>query len=128
MSYYIAKMVDCNFEEAIEKTREALREVGFSVVTTIDIQTNLKNAIDKDMKPYMILGACNPHYASAVTEKEPRIGVLLPCNVVVRVDSSDKVEVVAVNTLVAMQSVNNPELEMLAKEVNDKLEKAILSL
>jgi len=128
MSYYIAKTVDYNFEEAIEKTREALKEVGFSVVTTIDIQTNLKNAIDKDMKPYMILGACNPHYASAVTEKEPRIGVLLPCNVVVRVDDSDKVEVVAVNTLVAMQSVNNPELEVLAKEVNDKIEEAISNL
>lgn len=128
MSYYIAKIVDYNFEEAIEKTKEALKEVGFSVVTTIDIQTNLKNAIDKEMKPYMILGACNPHYASAVTEKEPRIGVLLPCNVVVRVDDSNQVEVVAVNTLVAMQSVNNPALESLAKEVNEKLEKVVLSL
>jgi len=128
MSYFYAKVVDYGYEEALVKTKEALRVVGFSVVTTIDIQTNLKNAIDKDMKPYMILGACNPHYASAVTEKEPRIGVLLPCNVLVYVNDDDKVEIAAVNTLETMQAVNNMELAALADEVNNKLMEAIDSL
>ena len=128
MSYYIAKTIDCTFEEALEKTKESLKNVGFSVVTTIDMQTNLKNAIDKEMRPYMIFGACNPHYASAVIDKEPRIGVMLPCNVIIREIESGKVEVATINAMETMQSVNNPELGAVAAEVNEKLSKAVLSL
>ncbi len=128
MSYYIAKTVDYSFEDAIEKITAALKEVGFGIVTTIDMQAKLKDSIDKEIKPYMILGACSPGYAAQVIEKEPRIGVMLPCNVIVRVDDSNNVEVVAIDALETMKSVNNRDLELLAKEINDKLEQAVLSL
>ena len=128
MSYYIAKTINCTFEEALEKTKASLKEVGFSVVTTIDMQTNLKNAIDKEMNPYIIFGACNPHYASAVIDKEPRIGVMLPCNVIVREIGPGEIEVATINAMETMQSVANPELGPVAQEVNEKLGKAVLSL
>ena len=128
MSYYIAKAVDYSFEEAIVKTTAALKEVGFGIITTIDMQAKLKDAIDKEIKPYVILGACNPSYAGAALDKESRIGVMLPCNVIVRVDDSNNVEVAAINAYETMQTVNNSELDSVAKEVNDKLEQALKSL
>ena len=128
MSYYIAKTVDYSFDEAIEKTTEVLKEVGFGIITTIDMQAKLKDAINKEIKPYVILGACNPGYAGEALDKESRIGVMLPCNVIVRVDDSNKVEVAAINAYETMKSVNNSELESVAKEVNDKLEQAIFNL
>ena len=128
MSYYIAKTVDYSFEEAVEKTTEALKEVGFGIITTIDMQAKLKEAINKEIKPYLILGACNPGYAGAALDKESRIGVMLPCNVIVRVDDSNNVEVAAINAFETMQTVNNSELDSVAKEVNDKLEQALKSL
>lgn len=128
MSYYIAKAVDYSFEEAVVKTTEALKEVGFGIITTIDMQAKLKDAIDKEIKPYVILGACNPGYAGAALDKESRIGVMLPCNVIVRVDDSNNVEVAAINAYETMQTVNNSELDSVAKEVNDKLEQALKSL
>jgi len=128
MSYYIAKAVDYSFEEAIVKTTAALKEVGFGIITTIDMQAKLKDAINKEIKPYVILGACNPSYAGAALDKESRIGVMLPCNVIVRVDDSNNVEVAAINAYETMQTVNNSELDSVAKEVNDKLEQALKSL
>ena len=128
MSYYIAKAVDYSFEEAVVKTTEALKEVGFGIITTIDMQAKLKEAINKEIKPYLILGACNPGYAGAALDKESRIGVMLPCNVIVRVDDSNNVEVAAINAFETMQTVNNSELDSVAKEVNDKLEQALKSL
>lgn len=128
MSYYIAKTVDYNFEEAIEKTTEALKEVGFGIVATIDMQAKLKESIDKEINPYVILGACNPSYASQVLEKEPQIGLMLPCNLIVRKTESNKIEVAVINAYEAMKSVNNNELEPVAKEVMVKLEQALSSL
>jgi uncharacterized protein (DUF302 family) len=128
MSYYIAKTVDYSFEEAIEKTTEVLKEVGFGIVTTINMQAKLKEAIDKEIKPYVILGACNPGYASQVIEKEPHIGLMLPCNLIVRQTESNKIEVSVINAYEAMKSVNNSELEPVAKEVMVKLEQALSSL
>lgn len=128
MSYYIAKTVDYNFEDAIEKTTEVLKEVGFGIITTIDMQAKLKDAINKEIKPYVILGACNPIYASQVIEKEPRIGLMLPCNLIVRETDSNEIEVAVINAYEAMKSVNNSGLEPIAEEVMLKLEQAISNL
>ena len=128
MSYYIAKAVDYSFEEAVVKTTEALKEVGFGIITTIDMQAKLKEAINKEIKPYLILGACNPSYAGAALDKESRIGVMLPCNVIVRIDDSNNVEVAAINAYETMKAVNNSELASVAEEVNEKLEQAVMSL
>ena len=128
MSYYIAKTVDYGFEEAIQKTTEVLKEFGFGIVTTIDMQAKLKDAIDKEIKPYVILGACSPGFASQVIEKEPRIGLMLPCNLIVRENESNEIEVAVINAYEAMKSVNNSELEPVAKEVMVILEQALAHL
>ena len=78
MSYYIAKNVDFPYEEAIQKTKESLKEQGFGVITEIDMQAVLKSKIDKNIPPYIILGACNPSYAYHAVQTEDNIGLMLP--------------------------------------------------
>jgi len=128
MSYYIAKNVEYPFEEAVEKTKEALKEIGFGVATTIDMKANLKNSIDKEINPYLILGACHPQYAARALEAEDNIGLMLPCNVLIREDENGKVEVSAIDPMEAMAPVGNPKLEGFGAEVRDLLKKAISSL
>ena len=128
MSYYIAKNVDFPYEEAIQKTKESLKEQGFGVITEIDMQAVLKSKIDKNIPPYIILGACNPSYAYHAVQTEDNIGLMLPCNVVVREDKNGKVEVSAIDPLEAMKPVGNDGLGEMAMEVRDKLEKAIKNL
>ena len=128
MSYYIAKDVAYSYQEAIQKTKESLKEQGFGVITEIDMQAVLKSKIDKDIPPYIILGACNPSYAYHAVQTEDNIGLMLPCNVVVREGKDGKVEVSAIDPLEAMKPVGNDGLGEMAMEVRDKLEKAIKDL
>lgn len=128
MSYFISKAVDFPYLEAIDKTKESLKEQGFGVVTEIDMKSVLKNKIDKDIPPYIILGACNPNYAYHAVQTEDNIGLMLPCNVVVREGKDGKVEVSVIDPLEAMKPVGNEGLEGMALEVRDKLEKAIKDL
>lgn len=128
MSYYIAKEVAYPYEEAIQKTKESLKVQGFGVITEIDMKSVLKNKIDKDIPPYIILGACNPNYAYHAVQMEDNIGLMLPCNVVVRENKDGKVEVSVIDPLEAMKPVGNEDLGEMAMEVRDKLEKAIKDL
>ena len=128
MSYYISKKVNYPYLEAIEKTKESLKAQGFGVVTEIDMQAVLKNKIDKDIAPYIILGACNPNYAYHAVQTEDNIGLMLPCNVVVRQDKDGKIDVSVIDPLEAMKPVGNEGLGEMATEVREKLEKAILDL
>jgi uncharacterized protein (DUF302 family) len=128
MSYYISKKVAYTYTEAIEKTKASLKEQGFGVVTEIDMQSVLKNKIDKDIPPYIILGACNPHYAHHAVTTEENIGLMLPCNVVIREDKNGIINVSVIDPLEAMKPVRNENLGEMATEVRDKLEKAILNL
>jgi len=128
MSYYISKKVDYSYDEAIEKIKESLKEQGFGVVTEIDMQAILKTKIDKDIPPYTILGACSPNYAYHAVQTEDNIGLMLPCNVLVREDKDGKVDVSAIDPLEAMKPVNNENLEEMAGEVRDKLELAVKNL
>jgi uncharacterized protein (DUF302 family) len=116
MNYYIEKEVAYGFDEAVEKTVEALKTEGFGVLTEIDVRATLKKKLDKDFRQYKILGACNPPLAYESLSAEPWIGLLLPCNVVVQETLDGKVAVAAVNPLVAMQGVQNPDLEPVAKQ------------
>lgn len=128
MSYFIEKKVDFNYAEAIEKTKESLKEQGFGVITEIDMKSLLKNKIDKDIRPYIILGACNPQYAYHAVQTEDNIGLMLPCNVVIREDKQGGIVVSAIDPLEAMKPVGNENLGDMATEVRDKLEKAIQNL
>lgn len=127
MSYYFSKILDCSFEQAIERATEQLATEGFGVLTTIDVSTTMKNKIDVDMKPYTILGACNPTYAFKALTAEDKIGTMLPCNVVVQ-EVEDGVEVAAVDPIASMKAIENPDLGEIATEVQAKLKNVIESL
>lgn len=125
MSYYFSKTLDLSFEEAIEKTTEALKKEGFGVLTEIDIKATLKKKLDVDFKKYQILGACNPPLAHEALSSEDHIGLMLPCNVIVQEQDNGKVEVAAVDPVASMQAVKNDELAEIAQQVQTLLKKVI---
>jgi uncharacterized protein (DUF302 family) len=129
MSYYFSKVIKTtSFEEAIEQVTAELKKEGFGVLTEIDVKETLKKKIDVDFKKYKILGACNPHFAYKVLTKEDKIGVFLPCNVVVEEHENGEVEVSAVDPIASMLAVENKGIEELAQEVQQKLKRVIEGL
>lgn len=128
MSYYFSTTVDDSFDEAIERVTAALGEAGFGVLTTIDVSATLKKKIDVDIERYTILGACNPGYAHKALQSENKIGVMLPCNVVVRQAEGEKVEVAAVDPIASMSAIENAELGSVATEVQGMLKGVIEKL
>ena len=128
MNYYLNKTTDYQFDEAIDKITMALKDVGFGILTEIDMKTTLKNKLDVDRRPYKILGACNPKFTNAALGMEDKIGILLPCNVVVMEKEDGKVDVSIMDPTVAMGIVENPDLEELSAEVSEKLESALDSI
>ena len=126
--YGISKVLDCGYEEAVEKTRASLAAEGFGVLTEIDVKAVLKKKLDKDFTKYIILGACNPPLAYKALTLETGIGLFLPCNVIVYENASGKAVVSAIDPTVAMSMIDNPELEEVAKGVKEKLEKVVGSI
>ena len=128
MSYYFNKTISGSFNETIEKVKTLLQKEGFGVLTEINIQDTFKNKLNVDFKPYKILGACNPHFAYKALQAEDKIGVMLPCNIIVQETKASTVEVAAINPLVSMQAVKSTKLKEIAKDVSNKLENVINSL
>lgn len=128
MKYYTNKTIKGEFESVIQKVTEELKGIGFGVLTSINVQATLKEKINDDFKPYVILGACNPHFASRALRLEEPIGAILPCNVVVIDQGGGNIEVVAMDPMGIMESLNNPELTKLASEVSEKMSQMIQSL
>lgn len=125
MSYYFAKTIQASFEEAVSRTREALKAEGFGVITEIDVQKTLKTKIGVDFRPYLILGACNPAMAHQALQVEDKVGTMLPCNVVVQERSEGTVEIAAIDPVASMQAIENPALTEKAAEVAAKLRSAL---
>lgn len=126
MKYYISTTLkNTTFKEAIERTTAALKEDGFGVLSEIDIKTTLKNKLDVDFYNYTILGACNPQMAYQALQAENKIGTMLPCNVIVQEREPESVEVSAVDPAASMMAVENDSLAEIAKDVREKLAKAI---
>ena len=125
MTYYFAKEIELNFEEAIVRVTEELKKEGFGVLTEIDVKATLKKKLDVDFRNYRILGACNPPFAHQALLAEPHIGLMLPCNVVVQEGENGKTLVSAINPTASMQAVNNPSLGEVAEQVQSKLQKVI---
>jgi uncharacterized protein (DUF302 family) len=125
MSYHISKVVDLDFDEAVSKTIEELKKEGFGVLTDIDVKETLKKKIDVDFVRYRILGACNPPLAHRTLQAEERIGLMLPCNVIVRETKEGGVEVSAIDPLSAMAAVGNEALSETGALVRDKLAKVV---
>ena len=127
MTYAFRKTLDASFDDAVERVTAALAERGFGVLTTIDVRATMKKKLDAEMKPYTILGACNPKLAYEALTHEPLIGAMLPCNVVVR-QADEGVEVAAVDPVASMQAVENPELGATAERVREMLREMVDSL
>lgn len=121
MKYFNSKIVKASFDDAITKVTDELKNEGFGVLTEIDVKATLKNKLDVDFRNYRILGACNPPLAYKALQKEENIGVMLPCNVIVQEKDNGEVQVSAVNPMISMQSVANPELSEVADTVTKKL-------
>lgn len=117
-----------SFDQTIEAVTEALKSEGFGVLTDIDVSATFKKKLDLDFQKYRILGACNPHFAHKAISSENKIGVFLPCNVVVQQHENGSIEVSAVNPMASMMAVENDSLGAIASEVNDKLDKVIAQL
>lgn len=128
MKYYLNKTTDYRFDEAVDKITLALKDQGFGVLTEIDMKSTLKNKLDKDIRPYKILGACNPGFASKALDAEEKIGIMLPCNVTVIERKDGKVDVSIMDPTVAMSVVQNDEVAPLAADVKAKLESALENL
>ena len=122
------KAVDLGFEEAIETVTEELSKEGFGVLTEIDVQATLKKKLGEDMRPYKILGACNPPLAHQAVTAVPEIGLLLPCNVLVRETDDGKVRVSFMDPGSVLGLVDNPDVEPLAGQVREKLERVLAAL
>jgi len=129
MSYYFNKTISTkNFDEAIEQVTAALKEEGFGVLTEIDIQKAFKEKLNVDFKKYRILGACNPGFAHEALLAEDKIGVFLPCNVIVEEHENGDIEVSAVDPIASMSAVKNEALGGFAIEVQAKMKSVINKL
>ncbi len=129
MTYYFSKKLGVlDFDTAVAETTSALKKEGFGVLTEIDIQKAFKEKIDVDFKRYKILGACNPHFAHKALLAEDKLGVFLPCNVVVEEHEDGGIEVAAVNPIASMMSVENEKLTELAAEIEQKMKRVIASI
>lgn len=128
MKYYFTKTLDIPFEGAVSRVTEELKKEGFGILTEINVQRTLKLKMDVDFRRYLILGACNPPFAYGALQKEERIGLMMPCNVVVQETEDGMVEVSAIDPGIAMQAVGNDDLQELACDVAAKLKTVIEAL
>ena len=125
MSYHISRTVTGDFDDVVAKTREELSKEGFGVLTEIDVKATLKKKLDADFRPYLILGACNPPLAHRALTAEDKLGVLLPCNVVVQDKGADGIEISAMDPAAAMSMIDSAEVGDVARIVRDKMEKVV---
>jgi uncharacterized protein (DUF302 family) len=129
MNYYFNKVLkNKSFEAAIAAVTTELKKEGFGVLTEIDVKDTLKKKINVDFKKYKILGACNPHFAHKALSSEDKIGVFLPCNIVVEEHEDGSIEVSAVDPVASMLAVKNEALTVLAGNVQQKLKTVIANL
>ncbi|MDJ0882184.1 MAG: DUF302 domain-containing protein [Gammaproteobacteria bacterium] len=121
MSYTLDRTLkNTQLDEVESRVREVLAQHGFGVLTEIDVQATMKNKLDVEMPGYRILGACNPGMANKAIGLEPRVGAMLPCNVILR-QVDNNIEISAIDPLASMQAIDNDELKSVARQVRDML-------
>jgi len=124
MNYTFDRKIAGTFNDVVVRTIAALKKEGFGVLTDIDVSATMKAKLGVDFRPYRILGACNPPLAHQALQAEDKIGAMLPCNVIVQ-EKASGIEVSAVDPLVGMERIGNPELSGIASEVAQKLKKVM---
>lgn len=128
MNFCIAKTTNGDFDAVVSRVIEKLKGEGFGVLSEIDVANTLKQKLGVEMKRYRILGACNPGFAHKALGLEDKIGVMLPCNVVVQEKDGDEVDVAAIDPRVAMRGIGNPALAEIAEEVAERLSRVVESI
>ncbi len=128
MGYYFSTKVNLDFDAAVEKTIAGLQASGFGIITRIDMKETFQKKIGKEIRPYLILGACNPNYAFEALQKENKVGTMLPCNVIVQQLEDGQVEVAAIDPVASMSAIDNPELLHLAGQVASMLKEVVKEL
>lgn len=128
MSYYFSKMLRVSFEEAIARVTEVLKKDGFGVLTEIDVKETLKKKLNVDLRKYKILGVCNPPFAYKALQAEDKIGLMLPCNVIVQELQGGRVEIAAIDPMASMAAIDNPKLREVGEQVRAKLRTVIDNL
>jgi uncharacterized protein (DUF302 family) len=128
MAYYFTKTVARTFDETLAKLTDELKKEGFGILTEIDVKETLKKKLDVDFRRYKILGTCNPHFAYQALQVEDKIGILLPCNVIIQEKDDGQVEVSAINPMETMKVVENLKLEALAEQVQAKLKQVVANI
>jgi len=126
MSYTIDRLIkDVSFDDVDARVRASLSENGFGVLTEIDVQATMKKKLGAEMRPYRILGACNPRMAYEAIAMEPRVGAMLPCNVILRQIDDGGIEISAIDPVASMQAIDNKALHAVAGQVRALLAKAV---
>ena len=128
MNYYTSTQVTGPFETVVSNAREALAAEGFGVITEIDVRDTIQKKLDKTFRNYIILGACNPGLAHQALLAEDKIGVMLPCNVIVQELDSGEVEVAAMDPVAAMEAIGNEQLAAIAGKVQERLKRVVAAL
>ena len=118
----------CALPISLERVTEELKKEGFGVLTEIDVQDTLKKKLDVSFRKYRILGACNPPFAHKALQTEDKVGLMLPCNVIVQETADGRTEVAAIDPAAAMQAVGKAELQPIAAEVRSKLDRVVSAL
>ncbi|GIK49924.1 MAG: hypothetical protein BroJett013_26210 [Alphaproteobacteria bacterium] len=128
MDYYFSRTLTTKFEDAVSRATEALKQEGFGVISDIDVAATLRAKLGVDFRNYRILGACNPALAYEALQLEDKIGLMLPCNVIVQERSEGYVEVAVIDPVASMLAIDNAGLKQAAATVRAKLEAAIARL
>ena len=128
VAYYFSKVLDAPFDEAIERTRQALAAQGFGVLTDVDVKQTLEKKLGVAFRPYRIIGVCSPQHAYTALMVEDKIGLMLPCGMIVQHLEDGRVEVAAIDPAVGMAGVENPKLAEVMAQVRAKLQAVIDAL
>jgi uncharacterized protein (DUF302 family) len=128
VAYYFNKILPAGFDDAVRRTTEALKQEGFGVITEIDVKETFARKLGVQFRNYRILGACNPQLAHEALAIEDKVGVMLPCNVVVQETPGGAIEVSAIDPVASMLAIDNPRLKQAAEQVRERLRRVVASL